>query len=84
MRMVFMGLAGMRFSTQGIEFQPMLPGEVRQLRLHDLPYRQQTLNLTIIGAGIGHKRVSLNGQAFLRPCIDAGSAGPQEIFIQLA
>lgn len=62
LRLVLMGLLGMRFEVNGVRFQPMLPDGVEFLCLQGLPYRNTRLTVTIEGRG-EHMTVSMNGKA---------------------
>jgi len=83
LRMVLMGLVGMRFSARGIAFEPLLPRGISQLELRGLPYRNATLGIVISGAGSEITDFSINGHALEEAFLDADAGGEQFISIHL-
>ena len=61
-RMVFMGLAGMRFDTDGVRFQPCLPKGVSNVHLSNIRYRKMALDITVQGNGAKIKQCRINGK----------------------
>jgi glycogen debranching enzyme len=61
MRLILMGLAGMRFSTEGIEFHPFLPDGIDRLSIENLIYRGRPLDVSIEGNGAVVERCAVNG-----------------------
>jgi hypothetical protein len=61
-RMVFMGLAGMRFDTDGVRFQPCLPKGVGNVHLANIRYRKIAIDITVQGSGSKIKKSSINGK----------------------
>jgi hypothetical protein len=49
--MIHHGLFGMRFTTTGIAFQPLLPPGWGDVTLAGVPYRGMTLDISLTGAG---------------------------------
>jgi glycogen debranching enzyme len=83
LRMVLMGLLGMRFSPQGVAFQPLLPDGLKQVELRGLPYRGQLLNITLTGQGSTVSGFSVNGSQQSEPFLSASETGEQEVVIRL-
>jgi glycogen debranching enzyme len=68
LRMLWLGMAGMRFSPEGLSFQPLLPPAVEELTIQGLIYRGCRLNIHLRGAGnrlVEFKRNGISGRAFL-------------------
>ncbi|MDT0642767.1 hypothetical protein RM553_07975 [Zunongwangia sp. F363] len=61
LRMVLMGVMGMRFDTDGIDFKPMVPEEMGSIYLENIRYRDAILNLTIKGSGNHISSFMING-----------------------
>ncbi len=83
LRMVLMGLVGMRFEPEGLSFRPLLPAGVQHMELSNLPYRNQILHLLIEGEGSRIAEFSRNGASSPQPFVPAGEAGLQHIVIRL-
>jgi glycogen debranching enzyme len=82
LRMILTGILGMRFSTQGIEFQPYLPGNLEQACLTELPYRNSTLDIRVTGQGRRIVSARLNGQES-KAFIAADALGLQTLEIEV-
>jgi glycogen debranching enzyme len=61
-RMVLMGLAGMRFDTDGLRFQPCMPKGITSVHLSNIRYRKMALDITVQGSGSKIKRSAINGK----------------------
>jgi glycogen debranching enzyme len=61
-RMVLMGLVGMRFDTDGLRFQPVLPKGVGSVHLSNVRYRKMALDITVTGNGAKIKQCLVNGK----------------------
>ncbi len=83
LRMVLMGLFGMRFDPKGITFHPLLPEGVTHVTLADLPYRHQNLHLTIVGSGSQVKQFTINGHKTADVFLNADGKGEQEVKIEV-
>jgi len=72
LRIVLAAVAGLRLATDGLRFDPVLPPGLDELELSGLPYRAQTVDLTVVRGpaphgetpflpanGAGHHRVEL-------------------------
>lgn len=51
LRMIFMGLIGMRFSPEGITFAPSMLASVGDVAIENFPYRGALLDITVKGTG---------------------------------
>ena len=83
LRMVLMGLVGLRFDTDGVRFQPCVPKDVSSVKLGNIHYRNMTLDVTIHGAGTKIKQCSINGQESNGRFVPATGMGRQQITITL-
>jgi glycogen debranching enzyme len=81
LRMVFLGLAGMRFEPDGVRLQPCLPEGVSQVELRNLHYRNLILDVTLRGNGTKVKQVLVDGQECQEPFLDNREAGKKEVAI---
>lgn len=79
LRMVLTGVLGMRFSLDGITFEPSLPDGVHKARLRDLPYRNMVLDITVEGVGDRVTSLTINGEP--AESLSADGVGRQEIRI---
>jgi glycogen debranching enzyme len=61
-RMVLTGLAGMRFDTDGLRFQPVMPKGVGNVHLSNIRYRKMALDITVQGNGAKIKQCRINGK----------------------
>jgi glycogen debranching enzyme len=80
-RMVFMGLAGMRFDTDGVRFQPCLPKGVGNVHLANIRYRKMALDVTVSGSGSKIKKSTINGRDVKDCFLPADGEGRQVISI---
>lgn len=83
LRMVFNGLLGFQFDEDGLNIAPFLPENIHYLKITSLPYRNNTLNITIKGQGSHVASFMVNGrkQKFLK--IPANGSGIQNVNIEL-
>ena len=81
--LVLHGLAGLRFSPEGIRFAPVLPESIRHLRITNLRYREMTIDLEIEGQGSRIAEASLNGQSATDMLLPADGTGIQTVRIRL-
>lgn len=82
LRMIHLGLAGMRFEPDALRFEPMLPERFEQVRLGPIPYRNMTLDVTVRGPGTRIDRFTLDGDT-ADPVIYASLTGQHEIEITM-
>ena len=83
LRMILGGLFGLRFSAEGVNFQPYLPAGIERLHISGLPYRACKLDLTLEGRGGRVIEFRWKGTQ-TRPFLPAGLRGDQRIEIRLA
>jgi hypothetical protein len=84
LRMLLLGLAGMRFDTDGVRFDPCVPSGITFVEIQNLTYRNMDLTLTIRGSGTKVTECTLNGQATEIPFVNASEDGRQHVVIVLA
>jgi len=80
-RMVFMGLAGMRFDTDGVRFQPVMPKGVRNIHLLNIRYRKMALDITVQGNGSKIKQCVINGKEAADGFLPADGEGRKVVSI---
>ncbi len=83
LRMVLLGLAGLRVDAEGARFQPCLPKGVAFVKLGNVAYRRMKLDVTIRGAGTRVKEVLVNGQEAKDGLLAAGGEGRKVVAITL-
>jgi hypothetical protein len=84
LRMVLLGLAGMRFDNEGVRFQPCIPKEISHVELRNIKYRSMNLDLTIRGTGTKVKQCLINGQEVKDGLLGAGGVGRNQVVITLS
>ena len=82
-RMVFTGLAGMRFDTDGLRFQPCLPKGVASVHLSNIRYRKMAIDITVQGNGSKIKRSAVNGKEAADCFLPADGVGRKVVTITL-
>jgi glycogen debranching enzyme len=83
LRMVLLGLVGMRFDTDGVRFQPCVPKGISSVDLRNLNYRKVNLEVTIRGTGTKVKQCLINGKEAGDHRLPARAEGPQKVAILL-
>lgn len=83
LRMVWYGLAGMRFEEGKLRFEPFLPAEAPSLELTKLRYGNMTLNIKLEGEGNLIQEFKLNGVMMDTPEISQDLTGEQTVSIVL-
>jgi glycogen debranching enzyme len=83
LRMLFIGLAGMRFEADAVRFEPLLPPSLEAVDLAGVPYRNATLEISLRGRGNRVEQVLVNGHEAEAPSIPADATGVQTIAIVL-
>lgn len=83
LRMVWYGMAGMRFEEGKMRFEPFLPKEVKSLELNQLNYGNMTLHIKLEGEGSKIKEFKLNGVVMDSPEIPQNLVGEQTVSIVL-
>ena len=77
-RMVHMALFGMSFEPDRLTFAPAVPEGFERITLGPIPYREATLNLTLVGSGTTLASVKLDGQE-QEPSIPATLTGEHDV-----
>jgi hypothetical protein len=83
LRVVLLGLVGMRFDTDGVRFQPCISKGISCAELRNLNYRKMNPDLTIRGTGSKVKQCLVNGQESRDGVLPARDAGHREVTIIL-
>ena len=81
LRMLLMGLAGMRPEPDGVRFQPCIPEGISRVELRNLGYRGMRLDITISGSGTKLRKCLVNGAAAADGLLDAAATGRQQVSI---
>jgi cellobiose phosphorylase len=79
LRMVLMGLVGLRFDADGVRCQPCLPKGISSVELRNLKYRKMTLDVTVRGTGTKVKEVLVNGQKSANGLVSAQDVGRRAV-----
>lgn len=82
LRMLLFGVAGLRFSSAGVEFQPCLMEGLEKVQINPLRYRSSLLDLTLVGRGTQIRRFSVNGVS-AAPFLPADVQGEQRVVIEV-
>jgi Glycogen debranching enzyme len=83
LRMLLNGLFGLRFSAEGITFQPYLPVDMNHVHISGLSYHACTLDLTVEGSGGQITEFQRNGIS-TEPFLPVNLQGEQRIQITMA
>lgn len=83
LRMVYDGLFGMRFRTDGVVFEPLLPAGWGDVTLAGVHYRGMILNVTLHGAGRTITRCEVDDVEATRCGVSAGLVGTHTIDVTL-
>jgi cellobiose phosphorylase len=81
--MIYHGLFGMNFESDGIRFAPVVPAPFTQLSLADVRYRDARLRITVRGSGTGIREFKLDGQKQRQPFFAAANRGEHLIEIEM-
>ena len=82
LRMIYAGLFGLRFTPDSLQLAPTLPPHWGPVTLRGLPYREMTLDITLIGAGNRIKSFTLDDRRGPR-VIPADRSGHHSVVIEL-
>ncbi|MDD5687544.1 MAG: hypothetical protein PHE88_06905 [Elusimicrobia bacterium] len=82
-RMIFMGLLGMNFKCDGIEFKPAIPKVLKSVILKNLSYRDSLLNIEIIGSGNKIGVFSIDGKKSKQYFFTAKHKGKHKVSIRM-
>jgi glycogen debranching enzyme len=83
LRMVLLGLVGMRFDTDGVRFEPCVPSGISTVDLRNVRYRKMSISVTIRGTGTRVRQCLINGKDAGDHRLPAGAEGPQDVVIVL-
>ncbi len=83
LRMVTMGLAGLKFSEEGITLSPCVPSCLEKVKLSNLRFRNMNLDIEINGNGQQTESVSINGKE-ADPFIAYQEQGKLNVRIEMA
>ena len=84
LRMVLLGLVGIRFDSGGVRFEPCVPKGISWVDLRNVRYRNMTIDVMIPGTGTKVKQCLINGKESRdcrRSCPEA--EGSQKVSIVL-
>jgi glycogen debranching enzyme len=82
-RMILMGLLGMRFEPKGLSLQPHLPSDVDEISVSNIRYRKSNLNIKIVGKGNKIQDIKVNGQSINTNTIPYDDNDEMSIHIKL-
>jgi glycogen debranching enzyme len=83
LRMVLLGLVGMRFDTDGVRFEPCVPNGISRVDLRNVHYSKMLIGVTIWGTGTKVRQCLINGRESADHRLSAGAEGPQDVAIVL-
>jgi glycogen debranching enzyme len=83
LRVLLTGLFGLRFSPEGISFQPYLPADTHRAQINGIFYRACKLDLTVEGRGGRVVECYRNGSK-TQPFLPADLHGEQRIQLRMA
>lgn len=79
--MLLNGMAGLRFGSDGLRFEPMLPAGWGNVQIRNLRYRKCTLDLSLSGGGTKVKSMLVDGKT--ARLVAGGLVGRHEVAIVL-
>ena len=82
LRIILLGITGMRFGTNGVRFEPCLPSPLETVELEGLRYRRATIDVVVRGPGIRIESVRVNGEN-VPPFVPAEANGRHVVEIAL-
>ena len=77
-----MGLLGMRYSVEGIRFEPYLPEAIGDVTLRNITYRDAKFTVSVTGEGRRIQSCQINGQS-AEAFVPADASGNIDVFIEL-
>lgn len=83
LRMILFGVAGMRFDTSGVRFQPCLPEGLSKVALSNIHYRGMIVDLDLSGNGSKADSCSINGENVDKPFLKADGTGKKLVAIAM-
>lgn len=82
LRNIYMNIIGMRFTENGIAFEPAGSSLIKKLELKNLRYRDAVINIKLEGSGNKIEFFSMNGEQS-EPFIRADETGVLDVIIKL-
>jgi glycogen debranching enzyme len=82
LRLLLMGVLGMRFAPEGLRFSPCVPEGFGEIRLNNLPYRNMLLDITLNGNG--HSLFSMKVDGKVAEILSTDFTGKHAIELILA
>lgn len=83
LRMILLGLVGLRFDPEGVRFQPCVPKGISSIELGNLRYRGLRLNVTVRGTGTKVKQCLIDGKASKEGFLAVQEVGHKKIVLTL-
>jgi len=83
LRMIYVGLFGLKFAPNSLTFSPTLPAEWGAVTLTGVHYRAATLSIALNGSGSHVARFLYDGKPLARPVVPSSVTGPHLIVITL-
>ena len=83
LRMVLLGLVGIRFDSGGVRFEPCVPKGISWVDLRNVRYRNMTIDVMIRGTGTKVKQCLINGKESRDRRLAAQAEGSQKVSIVL-
>jgi len=81
LRMILLGLVGMRFDADGVQFRPCVPDGISYVQIDNVKYRNMLLKITIQGTGTKIKQCTINGKNAATAFVGVTKTGRQDIVI---
>lgn len=81
--MVLGGLLGMRFSVDGVRFEPVVPEQLVSVEVRGLPYRSCELDIFIKGSGSEVGEIELDGRDLDECMVPADIEGSHRVNINM-
>jgi glycogen debranching enzyme len=81
--MIYQGMIGMRFDSNGLFFKPLVPSPIVKLSLTGIKYRGMTLDVKIYGSGIKISKCTLDDRIMKQPRIAVNLTGHHVITIYM-
>jgi glycogen debranching enzyme len=84
LRMIYLGLVGMRFDTDGLRFQPCVPRGISSVELKNVHYRDMILDIALEGTGTAVKEILVNDAKSPDGFLPAADKGQKRIQIKFS
>jgi glycogen debranching enzyme len=83
LRMILLGLVGMRPDCDGLRLRPSVPDGISFVEIENVKYRNMDLKITIHGTGTEIKDCTINGKSAATAFVGVAQTGRQDIVIRL-